>query len=109
MISGQTGKYPTRSRSGNKYTMIMVEIDSSAILVKPMKSQKDAKMIRAYNALLLWPNQAGIYPKQHVMDNKVYKTMTSHIWDTADWNLYHRGAIAKMQQRWAYKISRITS
>jgi hypothetical protein len=33
--------------------MIMVEIDSSTILVEPMKSQKDAEMIRAYNALLL--------------------------------------------------------
>jgi hypothetical protein len=34
----------------------MVEIDSSAILVEPMKSRKDAEMIRAYNALLLLLN-----------------------------------------------------
>ena len=53
MFSDQTVQFPTRLRSGKKYIMIMVEIDSSAILVKPMKSCKDAGMIRAYNALLL--------------------------------------------------------
>ena len=37
-FSYQTGHFPTRSRSGNKYIMIMLEIDSSAILVEPMKS-----------------------------------------------------------------------
>ncbi len=52
-FSDQTGRFPTRSKRGNKYIMIMVETDSSAILVEPMKSQKDAEMIRAYNALLL--------------------------------------------------------
>ncbi len=34
--------------------MVMVEIDSNAILVEPMKSRKDAEMIRAYNTLHLW-------------------------------------------------------
>ncbi len=33
--------------------MVMVEIDSNAILVEPMKSCKDEEMIRVYNALLL--------------------------------------------------------
>ena len=51
-FSDQTGKFQTRSKRGNKYIMIMVEIDSFAILVEPMKSRKDAKMIRVYNALL---------------------------------------------------------
>jgi hypothetical protein len=47
-FSDQTGKVPTRSKQGNKYIMVMVEIDSSAILVEPTKSRKDAEMIRAY-------------------------------------------------------------
>ena len=59
----------------------MVEIDSSAILAEPMKSQKDAKMKRAYNTLLLRLKQAGISPKKHVMDNKVSENMKSHIRD----------------------------
>ena len=45
IYSDQTGAMPTRSQSGNKYIMVMVEIDSNAILVEPMKSRKDAEMI----------------------------------------------------------------
>ena len=37
IFSDQTGQFPTRSLSGNKYIMVMVEIDSSGILVEPMK------------------------------------------------------------------------
>ena len=53
MFSYQTGQFPIRSQRGNKYIMVMVEIDSNTILVEPMKSRKDEEMIRVYNALLL--------------------------------------------------------
>ena len=46
--SDQTGKFPKTSQRGNKYVMVMVGIDSSAILVEPMKSQDNDKMKRAY-------------------------------------------------------------
>ncbi len=49
MFSNQTGQFPTRSLQSNKYIMVMVEIDSNTILAEPMKSRKDAEMIRAYN------------------------------------------------------------
>ena len=32
--------------------MVLVEIDSNAILVEPMKSQKDEEMIWAYDVLV---------------------------------------------------------
>ncbi len=48
-----TGRFPIQSLRGNKYIMVMVEINSNAILIEPMKNHKDAKMIRAYNSLLL--------------------------------------------------------
>ncbi len=53
MFSNQTGQFPTRSQQGNKYIMVMVEINSNAILIEPMKRRKDEEMIPAYNALLL--------------------------------------------------------
>ena len=37
----QTGHFPATSSSGNKYIMVLVEIDSNVILVEPMKSRKD--------------------------------------------------------------------
>ncbi len=60
----------------------MVEIDSNAILVEPMKNCKDDKMIRAYNALLLQLKQAGIVPKKHVLNNEVSENIKNHIRDT---------------------------
>ena len=39
--------------------MVMVEINSNAILIEPMKSCKDAEMIWAYDALLQQLKRAG--------------------------------------------------
>ncbi|KAL7487794.1 hypothetical protein ACHAW6_013375 [Cyclotella cf. meneghiniana] len=33
-----TGQFPTQSQSSNKYIMVMVNIDSSGILVEPIKT-----------------------------------------------------------------------
>jgi hypothetical protein len=60
-----------RLQFSNKYIMVLVTINSNAILVEPMKSCKDAEMIQAYNALLLQLKRAGIISKKHVLDNKV--------------------------------------
>ena len=87
MFSDQTGQYPTRSQRGHKYIMVMVEIDSNAILVEPMKSRKDAEMIRAYDALLLRLKRAGIIPKKHVLDNEVSENMKTYIRDTCKLNM----------------------
>jgi hypothetical protein len=82
MFSDQTGQFPMQSQQGNKYIMVMVEIDSNAILIEPMKSRKDEEMIRMYNALLLQLKRAGIAPKKHVLDNEVSDNMKNHIHDT---------------------------
>jgi len=87
MFSDQTGQFPTRLQQGNKYIMVMVEINSNAILVEPMKSRKDEEMIRAYNALLLRLKRAGIVPKKHVLDNKVSENMKNHIHDMCKFDM----------------------
>ena len=61
--------------------MVMVEIDSNAIIVEPMNSKKDKEMIRAYDALVLRLKRAGIVPKKHVLDNEVSEAMKDHIRD----------------------------
>ena len=40
--------------------MVMVKVDSNAILVEPMSSRKDAKMQQAYLALLQRIKEAGV-------------------------------------------------
>ncbi len=44
IFSDQTGKFPKQSQKGYKYIMVMVKIDSNAILVESMKSRKDEEM-----------------------------------------------------------------
>ena len=75
----QTGKYPTQLKRGHKYIMVMLEVDSNAILVEPLKSCKDAELIWGYKSLLLWLQQAGIVPWKNVMDNEISKEMKEHI------------------------------
>ncbi len=87
MFLDQTGQFPTRSQSGNKYIMVLIKINSNAILIEPMKNRKDAEMIQAYNALLLQLTRAGIFPKKHVLDNKVSENMKNHIRDTCKTNV----------------------
>jgi hypothetical protein len=98
MFSNQTGQFSTRSLPGNKYIMVMVEIDSNTKLVKPMKSRKGAKMIWAYNVLLLQLKQAGIVPKKHGLENQVSEntktTSTTHA--NLIWNWYHWDATNAM-------------
>jgi len=81
IFSDQTGQFPTRSLSGNRYIMVMVDIDSSGIIVEPMKSRKDAEMTRAYQALMKRLRRANITPKKHVLDNEVSEAMKTLIRD----------------------------
>ena len=74
-FSDQTGQFPTRSQRGNKYIMVMVEIDSTAILVEPINNRKDEELTRAYQKMMLRLRRAGIIPKKHIMDNEVSETL----------------------------------
>jgi hypothetical protein len=78
-FSDQTGQFPKQSKQGHKYIMVLVEIDSNAILVEPMKSRKDAEMIRAYDVLVQRLQQANIHPRKHVLDNEISENMKQHI------------------------------
>ncbi|KAL7490093.1 hypothetical protein ACHAW6_016101 [Cyclotella cf. meneghiniana] len=81
VFTDQTGQFPTQARSGNKYIMVMVDIDSSGILVEPIKSRKDAELHRAYTSLMTRLNRAGIFPKKHVLDNEVSQAMKDFVRD----------------------------
>ena len=57
----------------------MVEIDSSGILVEPMKSRKYAEMLRSYAALMKQLHVADIVPRKHGMDNEVSEILKTLI------------------------------
>ena len=66
---------------GNTYIMVLVEIDSNAIMVGAMKSRIDTEMTRAYQGMMQQLHRAGIIPKKHILNNEVSKNMKAMIRD----------------------------
>jgi hypothetical protein len=69
--------------------MVMVEINSNAILVvvEPSKSRTVEEMMHAHNALLLHLKLAGIVPTEHVLNNEVSENTKNHICDTCKFDM----------------------
>ena len=101
----QIGKLPTKSQSGNKYIMVMVEIDSNTILVKKLKNRKDPDLTRAYHIMMLRLKQAGIIPKKHILDNKISEAIKLVIHDEYQMEMelvppgFHRRNVAEVEIR----------
>ena len=71
MYTDQTGRFPVQSKQGNRYMMVLVEIDSNYIDAEPMKNRSQGEMIRAYQALLERIKSTGVCdPKHHMLDNE---------------------------------------
>ena len=50
--------------------MVLIELDSIAILVEAMQNQTSGEMIRVYQTLVDWLKECGIEPKLYIMDNE---------------------------------------
>ncbi len=70
IYTNQPGRFPKKTSKRNQYIMVLTYIDSSAILVEAMKNRTSGEMIHAYQGLINRLLQAGVTPKQHILDNK---------------------------------------
>ena len=70
MYTDQTGTFPTHSRKGNWYVMILCDIDSNIIISEPMKNRISGEMIRAYRVLMLRLKSACIKSIKHIINNE---------------------------------------
>jgi hypothetical protein len=70
MYTDQTGQFPTKSSRSHQYVMVLIKIDSNAILVEAMKYRATGEMIRAYQVLVDCLRSAGVTPEMHILDNK---------------------------------------
>jgi hypothetical protein len=70
MYTDQTGQFPKKSSRGNQYIMVLIKLDSNAILVEAMKNCTAGEMIHAYQTLVDCLHSAGIHPKMHLLDNE---------------------------------------
>ena len=66
-----TGRFPKTSRTGMNYILVLVEIDSGAILVEAMRNRSAGEQCRAYQVLLDRLHKCKIYPKKHILDNEI--------------------------------------
>jgi hypothetical protein len=71
MYTDQPGCFPATSSNGNKYIMVLVEIEGNYINAEPMKSKTEGAMIKA-NLILCEQLRANgiVKPTTHIMDNK---------------------------------------
>jgi hypothetical protein len=71
MHSDQTGRFPTTSSRGNKYIMVLVEIDGNYINAEPMKNKLEGAMIKT--CIALWTRLTAsrtVKPTTHILDNE---------------------------------------
>jgi hypothetical protein len=52
MYSDQTGKFPAVSSKGNKYIMVLHNVDSNSLWENPMKNQTSGELILVRNRAL---------------------------------------------------------
>ncbi len=79
MYTNQTRKFPKKSSKGNHYIMVLIKIDSNAILVEAIKNRSAGEMIRAYLILVNPLRNAGVTPKIHILDNKCSEEFKAQI------------------------------
>ena len=71
IYTDRTGRFPKTSRRGMNYILVLVEIDSGAILVEAMRDRSAGEQCRAYQVLVDRLHQCKIYPKKHILDNEI--------------------------------------
>ena len=93
IYTDQTGNLPVKSKSGNIFIVVMVAIDSNAILVTPVKDHTDQQLRSTYVTLLKRIKDAGVQVKKHVLDNECSENMKEIIIQECELELMPQVAI----------------
>ena len=73
IYTNQTVKFPIMSSRMHKYIMILCAINGNVVLAEPMKNNLEGAMVETYQNLIKRLNDAGILPKNHILDNEISK------------------------------------
>ena len=73
--SNQTGRFPIKSSSGNKYIMVIYEYDQNAILVKPLPDISKESIVQAYQKIIQYLTKRGFKPRLQTLDNEASKLL----------------------------------
>ena len=71
MFTDQTGIPPQQSSRGNNYQMVLYDIESSSMWVKPMKNRTEGEMVLDRRRALNRTRLQNIVPTHQVLDNEI--------------------------------------
>jgi hypothetical protein len=74
-----TGRFPTTSRSGNTYILILYDYDSSIILSAPMKNKGNKEMVRSFDLLIQSLIIRVLKPSLQRLDNEAYLALRNYL------------------------------
>ena len=83
LYTDDTGRFPTRARSGNQYIMIAFHTSTNTILVAPFKSRKDVHRMEAYNSIMQRLKERYHHVDLQILDNEAsaeYKKLMTEKW-----------------------------
>ena len=69
LYTDDTGRFPTRSRSGNQYIMVSYH-SSNVILFEPFASRKDKHRLAAYNVIMQHLKDRNLLVDLQILDNE---------------------------------------
>ena len=73
------GRYPTKSRDGNKYILIMYDYDTNYIRGIPVKERKAEAYLKAFKTIFDDLTAKGFKPELVRLDNEASKLLCNHI------------------------------
>jgi hypothetical protein len=79
IYTDQTGKFPVVSSKGNKYTMILYDYDSNAILAQPIKDRTAPELLKAFQVMEQELVARGLEPKLMKLDNEASKLLKTYL------------------------------
>ena len=79
LSSYQTEAYPHTSARGNRYIMVMEDLDAGTILVTAIRSRKKEYLLKRFIEIHNTLTKAGISPVLHRIDNEFLKELIGEI------------------------------
>jgi hypothetical protein len=70
IYSNQIGRFPLTSSCGNKYIMLVYDVDSNSITTEPLKSRNELELLRAYSKIHAHVTSCGLKPILGTLDNE---------------------------------------
>ena len=74
-----TGTFPVKSYSGMTHMFVLYDWTTNAILVRPLKNQKDESIVEAFKSTLEELTKQGFKPKLNIMDNVASKAVITFL------------------------------